>query len=230
MLNLGPDPIPQPRPAREEKQQTVKKQSLTRPTPNPPDAEVIAKATAKIFTYEESNLNDTIHTILQCLSNVSAKRYYGISVLADILRGANSQRIKTAGLDLIPEYGALKHVRREVVVNIIDWLIEQKFILKTKGAYPVLHPTYNGMHYAETIVFVFHQIKAVWCMSFKSFQRRLFWWIIRLFFCIRYRKPLLFYIKTPPQISASYRHIRTPAHPPTLYYPQEKKPKLAVMP
>lgn len=151
MLNLGPDPIPQPRPAREEKQQTVKKQSLTRPTPNPPDAEVIAKATAKIFTYEESNLNDTVHTILQCLSNVSAKRYYGISVLADILRGANSQRIKTAGLDLIPEYGALKHVRREVVVNIIDWLIEQKFILKTKGAYPVLHPTYNGMHYAETI-------------------------------------------------------------------------------
>lgn len=36
-------------------------------------------------------------------------------------------------------------------MNIIDWLIEQKIILKTKGTYPVLNPTYDGMHYAETM-------------------------------------------------------------------------------
>ena len=86
-----------------------------------------------------------------CLSNVSTKRYYGISVLTDILRGANSQKIKSAELDRIPEYGTLIHVRREVLVNIIVWLIEQKFILQTRGTYPVLHPTYDGMHYAETM-------------------------------------------------------------------------------
>jgi DNA helicase-4 len=33
----------------------------------------------------------------------------------------------------------------------VEWLIEQNFILKTKGMYPVLHPTYNGQHYAETM-------------------------------------------------------------------------------
>ena len=32
---------------------------------------------------------------------------------------------------------------------MITWLITNGYILKTKGQYPVLHPTYNGIHYAE---------------------------------------------------------------------------------
>ena len=151
MLDLDPDPIPQPDAMRDNQRQRAANQTTVKSDPQPTRGEVIEKADTKVFTYEESNLNDTVFTILQCLSNVSAKRYYGISVLTDILRGANSQKIKSAELDRIPEYGTLKHIRREVLVNIIDWLIEQKFILKTKGTYPVLHPTYDGMHYAETM-------------------------------------------------------------------------------
>ena len=151
MLDLGPDPIPQPDAMRDNQRQRAANQTTVKSDPQPTRGEVIEKADTKVFTYEESNLNDTVFTILQCLSNVSAKRYYGISVLTDILRGANSQKIKSAELDRIPEYGTLKHIRREILVNIIDWLIEQKFILKTKGTYPVLHPTYDGVHYAETM-------------------------------------------------------------------------------
>ena len=151
MLDLDPDPIPQPDAMRDNQRQRAANQTTVKSDPQPTRGEVIEKADTKVFTYEESNLNDTVFTILQCLSNVSAKRYYGISVLTDILRGANSQKIKSAELDRIPEYGTLKHIRREILVNIIDWLIEQKFILKTKGTYPVLHPTYDGMHYAETM-------------------------------------------------------------------------------
>lgn len=151
MLDLGPDPIPQPDAMRDNQRQRAANQTTVKSDPQPTRGEVIEKADTNVFTYEESNLNDTVFTILQCLSNVSAKRYYGISVLTDILRGANSQKIKSAELDCIPEYGALKHIRREVLVSIIEWMIEQKFILKTKGTYPVLHPTYDGLHYVETM-------------------------------------------------------------------------------
>lgn len=151
MLDLGPDPIPQPETVRAGQRQQVTKHTSTKPAPQFTKTETIAKPNVKVFSYEERNLNDIVHTILQGLSNVSAKRYYGISVLTDILRGANSQKIKGAELDSIPEYGALRHIRREVLVSIIEWLIEQKFILKTKGTYPVLHPTYDGMHYAESM-------------------------------------------------------------------------------
>ena len=51
----------------------------------------------------------------------------------------------------MPEYNALHKVDREDLITIIEWLIENKFILQTKGKYPVLHPTYEGMHYSETM-------------------------------------------------------------------------------
>ena len=151
MMTLEPDIIPQAEAVRHIQQRRVPNQASLAQNSKPIQAERIAKPSTKVFTFEESDLNDTVHAILQCLSNVSAKRYYGISVLTDILRGANSQKIKTAELNSIPEYGTLKHIRREVLIGIIEWLIEQKFILKTKGPYPVLHPTYDGMHYAETM-------------------------------------------------------------------------------
>ena len=40
-------------------------------------------------------------------------------------------------------------MRSEDVNNLINWLIRKGFILQTKGQYPVLHPTYKGLHYNE---------------------------------------------------------------------------------
>ena len=37
------------------------------------------------------------------------------------------------------------------IILLIEWLIENKMILQTKGQYPVLHPTYEGNHYKEVI-------------------------------------------------------------------------------
>ena len=112
----------------------------------------IKKASVKSVMFEENDLNDIVYTVLQCLSRISEKRYYGINILADVLRGANSKRIADAELDKLPEYGKLKIVRRDDLITIIEWLIENHFILKTKHpTYPVLHPTYEGMHYDETI-------------------------------------------------------------------------------
>ena len=52
----------------------------------------------------------------------------------------------------MPEYGALKDLYREDLMTIIDWLIDNHYLLKTQHPmYPVLHPTYEGLHYSETI-------------------------------------------------------------------------------
>ena len=149
LLNLGPDPIPVTLAPAKSMQPQAK--PSVKEEPRPIVYDVIPKAKTKAFSFEEADLNDVAHTIIQCLSNISAKRYYGITILVDVLRGANSKRIQEAQLDSIPEYAALKHVRREILTYIVDWLIDQNFILKTKGMYPVLHPTYNGQHYAETM-------------------------------------------------------------------------------
>lgn len=104
-------------------------------------------------TYSEVNpadLKQIIDTILRCVSHVSETKFYGITVMTDILRGAHSERIEKNGLNRIPEYGKLKKIPREDVIEIIEWLIEKHYILKTKHPkYPVLHPTYEGMHYTQ---------------------------------------------------------------------------------
>ena len=112
----------------------------------------IQRAETDVVMFQNINLNDCIFTILQCLSHISEKHYYGVTILVDVLRGAQSKRITDAELDKIPEYGKLGMLDRESVVCIVEWLLEQHYILKTKHPkYPVLHPTYEGMHYKESI-------------------------------------------------------------------------------
>lgn len=54
--------------------------------------------------YGEIDLNDTVYTILQCLSHMSEKHYYGVTRLVDILRGAINKRIFSSGLNQIAVY------------------------------------------------------------------------------------------------------------------------------
>ena len=72
-------------------------------------------------------------------------------MLADVLRGSSSKKLLSAELNLVVEYGKLVAIKREDIIVIIEWLIANKYILQTKGPYPVLHPTYEGTHYSDTI-------------------------------------------------------------------------------
>ncbi len=72
-------------------------------------------------------------------------------MLVDVLRGSKNKRILTDGLQDVDGYGKLSDVDRVDVEFLVEWLIDKGFILKTKGLYPVLHPTYNGEHFGEII-------------------------------------------------------------------------------
>lgn len=98
------------------------------------------------------NLNDIIITILNALLHLSEINYYGITTLVDILRGSQRTKLKDSYFYQLPEFGKLNRMSHDDLVIIIEWLIENKFILKTKHPrYPVLHPTYEGIHYNDFI-------------------------------------------------------------------------------
>ena len=54
-------------------------------------------------------------------------------------------------MDKIPEFAALTDMPYETIKAIMEWMISEHLILKTKGKYPVLHSTYEGLHYSEVI-------------------------------------------------------------------------------
>ena len=123
-------------------------------TPSKPEADqapTIHVPEIKPIEYNGYDLNPTLGLILQTLSDVSQKKYYGATILIDVLRGSQNKRIMGDRLNLCKGYGQLAGVKREDVQFLVEWLIENEFIRQTRGPYPVLHPTYNGEHYGEII-------------------------------------------------------------------------------
>ncbi len=108
---------------------------------------IIEAAEVKTVFYQGNDLNQVIVTILQCLNDISFRKYYGITVLVDVLRGSQSKKLLDGGLNLVDGYGELTRISREDLSFIVEWLISNGFILQTKGQYPVLHPTNKGINY-----------------------------------------------------------------------------------
>ena len=69
----------------------------------------------------------------------------------EVLCGAENKRIRDNRLDKIPEYGIYKSLSVDEVRTVVDWMISEHYILKTRGKYPVLHSTYEGLHYSDSI-------------------------------------------------------------------------------
>ena len=108
----------------------------------------VVRAQLKPIEYSNWELGQVFYTVICGLQNMSSVRFYGVTMLVDILRGADSKRIFDNNLNKIQEFGALKEMPRETIQSIIEWMIKEHYILKTKGKYPVLHSTYEGLHYS----------------------------------------------------------------------------------
>lgn len=111
----------------------------------------ITRADLKPVMYNQYDLNDVVFTVLKALQNVSIIKYYGVSVLAGVLKGYNSKKIFDNELNQIREFGALEDLNFDTIKSIIEWMISEHLILKTKEKYPVLHSTYEGLHYSEVV-------------------------------------------------------------------------------
>lgn len=111
----------------------------------------VRRADLELVLYAEYDLNELIFTIVKALQNVSRNKFYGVTILVDVLKGVNNKKIFENQLHLVTEFGALKEMPHETIVAVIDWMISEHLILKTKGKYPVLHSTYEGLHYSEKV-------------------------------------------------------------------------------
>lgn len=121
------------------------------------DYVAIARAEIAPVYYEDYDLNEVIFTVVKALQNVSRDKFYGKTVLIEVLRGINSKKIFEKQLHTVAEFGTLKEMPHDTIASIVEWMISEHLILKTKGKYPVLHSTYEGLHYSENITV--HKLK-----------------------------------------------------------------------
>lgn len=111
----------------------------------------ILKAQVKTVLYQDRDLNEVVFRVLKGLQEISKERFYSVRIFSEFLIGANTKRIQDDYLDKLTEYGVLRDMPYEIVQAIIEWMLKEHYMLKTKERAPVLHSTYEGLHYSETI-------------------------------------------------------------------------------
>lgn len=112
---------------------------------------IIQSAGIQNVIYGKWELDQLLKEILQCLVDISTKRFYSAEILTDVLLGIENKYTKSGHLKQAKAFGELRDISRNDLDFIVSWLINKGYILKTKERYPSLHPTYNGIHYGETI-------------------------------------------------------------------------------
>jgi len=111
----------------------------------------IQKATIKAVNYKGYDLNDVVFNVLCILQSISNKRFYGMDILCAILHGDTSEKVMKDKLDAVNGFGIYKSISIVEIKAIIEWLISGHYILVTKEQYPLLHSTYEGLHYSDTM-------------------------------------------------------------------------------
>lgn len=103
------------------------------------------------LSYKGKDLFELVRNVISCLNHISENYYFGITILISVLRGGKRKQIAKHRLSEVPEYGMYSDMSRDDMRAIIQWMINNHYMLKTKAKYPVLHPTYNGNHFDECI-------------------------------------------------------------------------------
>jgi len=75
--------------------------------------------------------------ILSCVARVEQR--YGMGHVVDVLRGADTERIRSLGHDQLSTWGLMKERDRKEVMNLTFQLLDQELLARSEGEYPVLY-------------------------------------------------------------------------------------------
>ncbi len=78
----------------------------------------------------------TAQKIISCVARVQER--FGAGHVADVLRGADTERIRTLGHSRLSTFGLLKELDRKLILGLTHQLVDQGVLDRTDGEYPLL--------------------------------------------------------------------------------------------
>lgn len=85
---------------------------------------------------EMSDITIEVQKIFSCIKRMGEQ--YGVSLVANVLRGANTQKIRQLNFNKLPTYGIMQEYSLNELTNIINQLIAEEYLNTTEGMYPVV--------------------------------------------------------------------------------------------
>ena len=89
--------------------------------------------------YEETDITLEVRKIISCVFRLKERnRSFGKTMIIDILRGSNNEKIKRFNLDNMSVWGIMNEEKAHHIRTILDFLIEEGCLLTEGDEYPVV--------------------------------------------------------------------------------------------
>lgn len=117
-----------------------------------------------------SNCNSTIEItditvdskkILSCIKRMNER--FGAGLVADVLKGSKSAKIRSFGFDLLSTYGIMSHYSKDTIRDLISFLVAEGYIRSVGDKYPVLSlsPKCNGVLFGDEQITIKKKIEKI---------------------------------------------------------------------
>ena len=106
-----------------------------------------------LANFRELDITRDAQQILSCVRRAGER--FGAGTIIDILRGADTERIRSWSLDTLSTYGLMRDYSRDEVQSRIQYLLENGCLVQAEGQYPTLAlgPKARGVLFqGETLV------------------------------------------------------------------------------
>ena len=103
--------------------------------------EPCGKCSNCLGTFIEKDITSESKSIISTIYELDGR--FGKTVVADVVSGANNQRMREIDAAHLRHYGSLK-IGKSRVINLINYLISHNYLQLTDSQYPVVHVTNLG--------------------------------------------------------------------------------------
>lgn len=103
--------------------------------------ELCGKCSNCLGTFIEKDITSESKSIISTIYELDGR--FGKTVVADVVSGANNQRMREIDAAHLRHYGSLK-IGKSRVINLINYLISHNYLQLTDSQYPVVHVTNLG--------------------------------------------------------------------------------------
>ena len=108
-----------------------------------------------------TNITIDSQKIFSCIKRMNQR--FGAGIVTDVLKGANTSKIKSMGFDNLSTYGIMKDYSKETIRDLISFLIAEGYIKSSGSKYPTLSltPLANDVLFNNKEVFIKKKIEKI---------------------------------------------------------------------
>lgn len=88
-------------------------------------------------------LEDVCPIIVQACKDMNRYTYYGTTMLVNFLKGNKPKQLLDAKLNNEKLYGVLNQIKTKSIFNLVEYLVDENVLYKTKGLYPTIRVNNN---------------------------------------------------------------------------------------